>query len=122
MRAGLPVLALLIAGCSSGEEQADALAPGASGNPVAQCAVGGARALEPVCELEFAQQGDTRVLVVWHPDGSFRRFLVLPDGGGVEAADGADRAQVALVTDGLQVVVGSDRYVLPANVRSDGAE
>ena len=121
MRAGL-LLLLMLAACSAGEDEGEPHVPGASGLPLAQCAVGGADELQPVCEMEFAQQGENRVLVVWHPDGSFRRFLILPDGAGVEVADGADLALVTLAGDALNVSVGTDRYLLPVNIRGDGGE
>ena len=117
----MPLL-LLLAACSAGESEGEPYVPGASGLPIAPCAVGGAEELQPVCEMEFAQQGESRVLVVWHPDGSFRRFLVLPDGAGVEVADGADVALVTLAEDALDVSVGGDRYLLPVNIRGDGGE
>ena len=59
------------------------------------------------------------MLVIHHPDGGFRRFRVLTDGHGLEAADGFDKAQISIVEDGrILVSVGPDQYLLPAQIRS----
>ena len=51
-------------------------------------------------------------LTVRHPDGSFRRFTVYPEG--IETADGADRAEITAHEDTTEVAVGSDRYRIPS--------
>ena len=54
-----------------------------------------------------------------HPDGGFRRFVVLKDGGGVAAADGAAVAQQNLAGGLLEVSVDGDRYRFPVTAKSD---
>ena len=64
------------------------------------------------------QTGSGLMLTVRHADdGRFHRLLVTRDGRGVVAADGAERAVVAIAGDGIEVVIGGDRYRLPATVR-----
>ncbi|HEY9090533.1 hypothetical protein [Parasphingorhabdus sp.] len=58
-------------------------------------------------------------LVVRHPDGGFRRFNILTDGHGLEAADGAEKARIEIVDDSeILVSVGSDKYIMPARMKS----
>ena len=47
-----------------------------------------------------------------HPDGSFRRLVVLPSGGLI-AADGADQAVVSEEQGMFAVTLGQDRYRIP---------
>jgi hypothetical protein len=98
------------------QQQADAA------NMIA-CAIGGATSFKRDCTVEQSEVGGTKILVVRHPDGGFRRFDILTDGRGLEVAAGAEQA-VTQVADGkLDVAVGSDRYIFPATIRShDGAE
>lgn len=123
MRAGaIPVLALaLVAGCSGqGDESATVTAADIedeTGEAVEtiECAVGGASQLEKVCPVERIRRGDKLELVVIHPNGGFRRFLVTTDGRGLVPADGAQ--QIALEFDArgfADVRIGDDRYLFPA--------
>jgi hypothetical protein len=78
-----------------------------------ECAVGGA-AFERACTAER----DGAILTISHPDGGFRRFEMTGDGRGVIAADGAERAEVAIIGEGrIEVSLGGDRYRLPATVK-----
>ena len=81
------------------------------------CAQGDA-ALTRACTVEQTQGPDGLVLTIRRPDGGFRRLLATRDGRGVVAADGAEQAQVSIHgTDGIDVVLGGDRYRLPATVK-----
>jgi hypothetical protein len=83
-----------------------------------ECAVDGAAAFARSCILEQAQGPDGLTLTVRAPSGSFRRLLVVKDGRGVIAADGADAAQVTPVAGNrIEVAIAGDRYRLPATVR-----
>ena len=103
MRAAI-VAALLLAGCGSGE----ALPEGA---PV-ECALGGAAGFVPDCTMERQERGGERLLIVRHPDGSFRRFQIGVPGRGLITADGADTALVERGDGQVEVSVGPDRYRL----------
>jgi hypothetical protein len=80
------------------------------------CATGGAEEMtDGGCTVETEADG---TLVVRNPEGGFHRLRPTSDGSAVTAADGAERAQVMIV-DGntLEVVIGDDRYRLPATVK-----
>ena len=68
--------------------------------------------------IECAVEGGEVSLVLRHPSGGFRRFLVATDGRGVVAADGAEPATVSVIADDrIEVAVAGDRYRLPASVK-----
>ncbi|MEO5707248.1 MAG: hypothetical protein ABIT10_11435 [Alteraurantiacibacter sp.] len=107
-------LAGLLAACSGTEA-----APEPEGDTVA-CAVAGASELADDCTLEVVRAEGATNLIIHHPDGAFRRFIVLPDENGLIAADGADSATVVEQDGAFAVTVGQDRYVVPAAMlRSD---
>ena len=94
-------LLLALAACSK-ETTPDPVASAAADNRI-DCATGNAP-LTKDCAVE--QSGD--VMTIRRADGSFRRLIVTADGQ-IEAADGADAADVQ--ADGT-VRVGEDRYRL----------
>jgi len=80
----------------------------------------GAAALAPDCTIEQSRGPDGVILTLRHADGGFRRLRVSPEGRGVVAADGAERARVTASTPGsIDVALGTDRYRLPATVQPD---
>ncbi|WP_261934698.1 hypothetical protein [Sphingomonas bisphenolicum] len=113
---------VLLAGCgreapSSGNQSgavADA-APVDDGK--ADCALAGSDAWARDCLVERVGA----MLTLRHPDGGFRRFRVLADGRGLEAADGAEAATLSILDDKrIEVVTGDDRYRLPARIAGSG--
>lgn len=79
----------------------------------ADCAIGADAAWARDCLIERANE----ILTIRHPDGGFRRFRVLADGRGLEAADGAEMARLQIVEAGLvEIRIGGDRYRLPVKV------
>ena len=110
---GLPVL--LLAACSPDAYET----PPADPDSLIECAVGGAAGFARTCAVEQVREGSALTLVVRHPDGGFRRFDVLTDGGGLAAADGADPARIAVHGGGIEVAIGADRYRFPATVAGD---
>jgi hypothetical protein len=84
------------------------------GEEAIACALGGHGEFSPHCRVERSLAGNTLFLTVRHPDGGFRRFEVLKDGGGLAAADGAEPAALSMAGDDLEVAVGLDRYRFPA--------
>lgn len=125
---------LLLAACSGSPQQ-----PGGSGNSefdnaLAQagsdaeddgrivCAPAGNAAFSRQCTLDRTQSTEGLVLTVHKPDGGFRRLLVVKDGRGVVAADGAETAKVTIVADHqIEVTIGGDRFRLPATMKGKGA-
>lgn len=123
MRPGSAFAVLLLAACGSGAPPAQdsngaaAPPPGAPDNRI-DCQVAGAGTFERACTVESAAGPNGRVLTIRKADGGFRRLLVTNDGHGVIAADGAERAQVTLLSDRrIEVAIGGDRFRLPATVR-----
>ena len=116
MRGGLGLLVLALAGCSSG-----AVPKQAEGAEHIACALAGAQQFAPVCAIERlakAQDGDD-VVVVRHPDGGFRRFVLIDGGTRIATADGVDEVQAAKVGPDLEVTVGQDRYRFPSAPKPD---
>lgn len=109
---------LLLAACG-GEtgKLGNAVEPEQAADPVddgkADCAIGADAAWARDCLIERAGE----ILTIRHPDGGFRRFRVLADGRGLEAADGAEMARLQIVEAGLvEIRIGGDRYRLPVKV------
>ncbi|HVR91621.1 MAG TPA: hypothetical protein VHG29_11090 [Novosphingobium sp.] len=107
---GLP---MLLAACGSPETRA-----AAEGEEAIECALAGSATFARTCAVERATLDGTLTLVVHHPDGGFRRFEVLKDGGGVATADGAAVAQLSLAGGLLEVTVDGDRYRFPVTAKS----
>ncbi|MFM5915309.1 MAG: hypothetical protein ACKOPR_11320 [Chakrabartia godavariana] len=103
---------------SSLAEAEKAAADAAADNGLISCAVGGATVFAARCQVETAQTKNGLVLTLRHPDGGFRRLLVVKDGRGVIAADGADPAIVKPIANNLiEVTLAGDTYRLPATVK-----
>jgi len=95
----------------------------ASGAERVECALAGATAFARDCTIERTQTDQGLILTVRHPDNGFHRLLVVGDGRGVIAADGAEAAKVAVIGDGrIEVAIGGDRYRLPATVEAKAAK
>jgi len=124
---GLTGMCLALAACQSEpapspETPADGAAaevavetgPMAPGRDRIACALDGADAFSTACEVTRSKSEDALELMVTHPDGGFRRFVVLSEGRGIAVADGAQQAETRF-TDGIaEVSVGNDRYRFPA--------
>lgn len=84
-----------------------------------ECAQASAAAFARECTVERTQSAEGLILTVRHPDNGFHRLMVVNDGRGVVAADGAEAAKVAVLGDGrIEVAIGGDRYRLPATVKA----
>ena len=113
--------ALLLAACSP-----EAAVPATEEDDLIACALGGAGSFTRDCAVERSR-GDAQaeggvLLVVRHPDGGFRRFVVADDRLGVAPADGAEPATLTFRDDSIEVAVGGDRYRFPAEMTADGGE
>jgi len=86
------------------------------------CAPAGNAAFSRQCTLDRVQSTEGLILTIHKPDGGFRRLLVVKDGRGVVAADGAEPAKVTIVADHqIEVAIGGDRFRLPATMKGKGA-
>jgi len=113
------LVSLPLAACGSGKPDAGDTASRRDDAAVMHvpCAKGAA-ALALDCKIEQARGPDGVILTLRHADGGFRRLRVSPDGRGVVAADGAERARVTTSTPGgIDVALGTDRYRLPTTVQ-----
>ena len=108
---------LLLAAC--GQDSAAAPEAEPDSDSLVECALGGAASFARECAVEQADEDGTPILIVRHPDGAFRRFVVTDDGYGLATADGVERAAITLHGKGIEVAVGTDRYRLPARVTGD---
>ncbi len=82
------------------------------------CAVSGATVFARVCEIERNQTEGGLMLTIRHPDGGFRRLMVVKDGRGVIAADGAEAAVVKSISAReIEVSIADNHYRLPATVK-----
>ena len=89
---------LLAAACSPVQEQAD------DGAIAIECAIGPGAEFGPDCLVEV----EGNLLVVRHPDGSFRRLVRTANG--VEAADGAQGISSGVSGTGMELSIDGDRY------------
>ena len=103
-------LTLLLAACSS---QPPAVA---AGETIA-CALSGSQQFKPDCTAERSMADGAQVIVVRLPDGGFHRLEVSKDGQNLNAADGADQSQSALKGDRYEVILGANRFVIPAHAK-----
>ncbi|MFM7377181.1 MAG: hypothetical protein ACKO1O_03480 [Erythrobacter sp.] len=95
------------------------------GGVTMDCATGGAADLAPVCSVHEQKAADeVAYLVIWHPDGGFRRVRYLAAETQVEVLDGAEQASgVTREPDGsLAFAIAGDRYRLPADFMSRRAD
>ena len=110
MRLSAAIL-LALAASACGQAGGDELLP--KGETVL-CSLGGARDFKAECQLDRSVVEGAQVFIVRHPDGAFRRLEVSEDGQNLLAADGADQTQSALKEGRYEVILGPDRYVIPA--------
>lgn len=86
------------------------------------CALAGASQFTQDCALERAAGGEARLLVVRHPDGGFRRFVLGRDGKSISVADGAQPALGTGSGGVFEVRVGQDAYRIPVRPPAGLAE
>lgn len=97
----------MIAACGEG-------APPPEGEPV-ECALDGAADFVSECLLQ--RQGDA--LLVYTPDGGFRRVGLAADGS-VMALDGMEQPATAQLPDGrVEFSIGTDRYRISPQIAAE---
>ena len=107
-------LPLLLAACS--QDTAGPDAPAAHEERIA-CALGGSDSFSSECGVGRSSEDGKKILVVRHPDGGFRRFVILTEPPGIAVADGAEQAMFAPDGPYFEVYVGDDIYRLPPELR-----
>ena len=97
-------LCAIVTACTSNESEQPA------GESI-ECAIGEGKDFERVCTYQYDEA--KREAVIYHPDGGFRRFRMLPGGAGVASTDGAEDVMQGIMGGQLEVTVGYDRYRFP---------
>ena len=109
MAAGSCLLSL--AACNRGDDG------NSEGRQPIACLLPGESSFQTACTVERMPSPDGLVLVTRVPDGGFRRLLVVKDGRGVIAADGAEPVTVKPAgRDGIDVTADGVVYRLPARI------
>lgn len=102
--------ALALTGCSGDDELP-------AGRTRVDCRPVGGAPFDGACTVERMKSDDGTVLVLRSPDGGFRRLLIVGDGRGVVAADGAEPVAVAPAGAAhIVATIGGMQYRLPARV------
>ena len=83
------------------------------------CALAGASEFSEDCIAEVIEADGGREILVRHPDGASRRFIVLGDGRRLAPADEREDAIVAVDGTGIRVNVAGDRYRFPATISAN---
>ena len=116
-------LSLFIVACGGQADGTSGTGALAENSLPIMCMVDGETQFEPLCSLRQSTGEDGSILTLSSPSGGFRRLLVIGDGRGVVAADGAVPAIVRpLGAKTIEVTIGNDRYRIPANVKQAGRE
>ncbi|MFM5930388.1 MAG: hypothetical protein ACKOPQ_05725, partial [Novosphingobium sp.] len=78
------------------------------------CALGGAKTFGRTCIREISRDDVGEVWIIRHPDGGFRRFVLIDGGTRIATADGDKEVTTERVGGELEVRVEADRYRFPA--------
>ena len=102
---------LLLAACSPADEGK------IEGREAIDCRLPGASNFKKVCTIDKMETPEGLVLTARAPDGGFYRLLVVKDGRGVVAADGAETVLVKPSGEfTIDVTAGDIVYRLPAKI------
>lgn len=120
----LPTLALFLIAACSGGDKAGASATGASAaqgraeskpeDLSVACALSGAKTFGRTCTREVSRDDVGEVWIIRHPDGGFRRFVLIDGGTRIATADGNKEVVAERMGGELEVRVEGDRYRFPA--------
>lgn len=114
---------LFLVACGRQADEANGMGMVAEHSLLIPCMIDGETQFEPRCSLRQSSGDDGSILTLSNPNGGFRRLLIAGDGRGVVAADGAEPAIVRpLGKKTIEVMIGNDRYHIPANVKQAGLE
>ncbi|MGE4323083.1 MAG: hypothetical protein AB7E60_08650 [Sphingobium sp.] len=106
-------LIFALGACGGGSDGSSAASSDEYGK--AECAIGQGGKWDRACLVERGEGAAGPTLTLRHPDGGFRRFLIVTDGRGIAPADGAEQPGLSMHGDRqIEVRVGDDRYRLPA--------
>lgn len=120
-------IAILAAGFAAlsacSDDEADLLAAQEAalvGNKI-ECALDAVEEFTMTCATERVVEEDQTLLMIRHNDGGFKRFRILTDGRGLEAAEGFDPIYIEIIDDdNIMLISGPDRYKLKARFTGSG--
>ena len=124
--AAVTLLLASLAGCGRDGSVPIAQAEKDAGDQAARdgmiaCALAGADTFERTCTTEQIAAPDSKMLVIRHADGGFRRFTILTDGRGLAPADGFDETRIRVLgANRIELSSGDDKYRLPAQIKGQG--
>lgn len=115
MRAAFALIVLVaVSACGRSVEAQNATA---ESDGRIDCRIGGDTQFVRSCRIERSAGTYGTQLIVYKPDGGFRRLTQTRDGRGVIAADGAEQAEVRIAGEDLiEVTIAGDSFRLPARI------
>jgi hypothetical protein len=121
MRAACLSPLFLLAACSGGGDAQVGSSSAAKVEAAAEpedtsvaCALAGAKTFGRTCTRELSRDDVGEVWIVRHPDGGFRRFVLIDGGTRIATADGDKEVATERIGGELEVRVEGDRYRFPA--------
>lgn len=121
MKRAAIVLPLILAACSEGGEAQAGASPSAVAEAAASpednsvaCALAGAKTFGRTCTRDLSRDEVGEVWIIRHPDGGFRRFVLIDGETRIATADGDKEVTTERVGGELEVRVEGDRYRFPA--------
>lgn len=85
------------------------------------CALDGAKDFTRSCTRQIARSEEGEIWLIRHPDGGFRRFVIIDAGTRIATADGAEEVEAERKGANLEVRVGGQRYLFPAGDQPDAS-
>ena len=108
----------LLAACGDDEAEIMAAQDAALVGNKIECALNGADEFSKICATERVSAEDGTILMIRHSDGGFKRFRILTDGRGLEAAEGFNDSHIEIIDENHIILSsGNDRYKLKAQLK-----
>ncbi|APG62633.1 hypothetical protein LPB140_07350 [Sphingorhabdus lutea] len=114
--------AFMLHGCSEQADNSPFQEETASADNKIMCALNGTDKFEKICVRENIVEKGQTIVTLKHPDGGFKRFIIVK-GRGLIAAEGFDNSEIEIL-DGSQILLrsGNDQYKLDAIVNRKAAD
>jgi len=116
------LIPLLVLSSCSDEAETDAAQEAALTGERIECALAGSTKFTQTCSTQRVAGENGTILMIKHKDGGFRRFNILTDGRGLEAADGFDPTTITIIDENyILLVSGGDQYRLKARSQNNAS-
>ncbi len=113
----------LLASCGDDEAEIAAAQDAALVGNKIECALNGADVFSQSCATERVVTEDGTILMIRHMDGGFKRFRILTDGRGLEAAEGFNDIYIDIIDENtILITSGNDKYKLKAQLKGGFAK